>query len=426
MERSRRECERSRARVRARSAGGRVRSRAHSRAMPDAVALRVKLLRGSEGAELDDGGNITAVSGRAATEKLLEVGDCILDHTALHPSSKCEVTLLRYDEDLATAVQGHGQGNSNDHIPCYRMMKVPLRSVVEGYEIVVNGLRVKELQGQLLADALLRLDDLIVAVDGARVDSAGLLAALRRKADSMQIFTVLRRCSDYDVRTEVQNKKGSCIPETVEDVQSASVVDAQDVPTIASATKTSSSTETSSTSPKMSSSVKASGSTKTIGASDVSNSNVQDASSSEQTGRSQAQSRKTVHPPQNASQKTERQTTDDDFQPFNESCSIWSDIPVCVETSSTVQSSRSSRENQDGHDDCRVFDADSGVWSDVACQAEPAVSQIDGRDALLDVMIQQALAKKDDKLLRRLVTAQQVLRSGAPSRRAPDSFVTLE
>ena len=197
--------------------------------MPGAVALRVKLLRGSEGAELDDGGNITAVSGRAATEKLLEVGDCILDHTALHPSSKCEVTLLRYDEDLATAVQGHGQGNYNDHIPCYRMIKVPLRSVVEGYEIVVNGLRVKELQGQLLADALLRLDDLIVAVDGARVDSAGLLAALRRKADSMQIFTVLRRCSDYDVRTEVQNKKGSCIPETVEDVQSASVVDAQEV-----------------------------------------------------------------------------------------------------------------------------------------------------------------------------------------------------
>jgi hypothetical protein len=377
-----------------------------------AVSLRLKLLSGSTGAQLNASGIVTSITGQA----MLEMGDCVIDHTtALLPTSKCEVTLLRQDSGLANAAVEHGFG-SDSTIPCFRMIRIPLRSMVEGYEIIVDGLRVQQLQGQPLADGLLQVDDLIVAVNGSRVDKNTLLTSLRKQTSALQVFTILRRASEHDMdarKASIQWAKAS------QDGEQSAIASHQSA--IASPSVVESKVASSSVAVEP---VAGSDSTEQGGSSNVSQERVSnvapancDTSASAPPSIAAVPAAVSTPPaPAPASKAPPAPTAIADFEPLDDVGGVWSDLPSCK--SSTKP--RAACSTGPG----TAFDNGSGMWSDVPKgDAHPNVD--DARIALLDVMIRQALASKDDMLLRRLVSAQQALRRGAPQAKSKATFVTL-
>lgn len=183
---------------------------------PSAVALRVKLPRGLDDTNLEPPSTSTSTEGevvviglcgRAAKDALLQVGDRIqMDATQLkqlRDQRKCEVTLVRDDATLMNALRSHGMldKRNGDAVPCFLLLKLPLRHEAErSDDLETDGLRVTAVHAMALADALIHVGDLIVGLNGQRVDRTTITSALGRPtAAPMRVFTVLRPCPQHDV-----------------------------------------------------------------------------------------------------------------------------------------------------------------------------------------------------------------------------------
>ena len=372
-------------------------------AQSDAIALRVKLLRGSEGAEIGADGMVVGLTGRAATEQLLQLQDRILDYnSSLHGSSKCEVTLLRRDLGLAEVAREY-QPPAGVSLNCFRLTKVPLRrQLADADDVTVTNHRIIKLQGKALADALLRVDDLVVGMDGRRVDGAALVVALRKTSNSLSSIQVLRRCAEHDVndkaleRSSLPNADGN-------EAKGKTRIAADDLPTRndgADAAKAGASSSDIApagvTAAPTADSSPAAPSTRLID------------TASDGTSKFASQSVRLSGPSRRVEGARRMAAADAStlaaFEPLDDKGSIWSDLPGGADETAA----------------CPMFDPGSGVWSDVPCEpnehhsgsnhggtAAPRSAQ--SARALLDVMIRQALTTQDDQLLRRLVSAQQSL-----------------
>ena len=177
----------------------------HSSVAMPPILLRVRLNR-ADGIQVSPDGVVESVPD--AGKDGLFVDDCVLWMTKpLAP----EVSVLRNHATLSDAWRAHGLPISSSSssadvdddpmLPCFRLLKLPLRRPEEGGSrgLAMKGARVVELSGLALADKLLKLGDVVVAVNGRRLDGS-LAAALQHAASSpIQILTVIRRCAEHDL-----------------------------------------------------------------------------------------------------------------------------------------------------------------------------------------------------------------------------------
>ena len=110
------------------------------------VLLRLRLLRGGDGVQLDQAGTVTA-TGRGA-EDGLTLGDRILSELPLPLGSICDVSIIRDDSELARALCEHGLvAQESCGTRCFRALKLPVRCALDNGSIglTMTGLRVDAL-----------------------------------------------------------------------------------------------------------------------------------------------------------------------------------------------------------------------------------------------------------------------------------------
>jgi hypothetical protein len=115
------------------------------------VLLRLKLLRGGAGIKTDSVGSVTSVGGGAAQrEGVVQVHDRVVGDAFTIPTTPCEISVLRQDDDLAEALISHGMlTTTRAATPCFQQLKIPIRrDDTSGLGLVMSGLQVQELCGR--------------------------------------------------------------------------------------------------------------------------------------------------------------------------------------------------------------------------------------------------------------------------------------
>ena len=399
---------------------------------PSTVALRVKLPRGLDGVEFGPSTSsaagavlVTSLSGRGKSDALLQLGDHIYGDASeveqLMSQSKCELTLVREDASLVSSLKSHDMLEARDgsSVPCFRLLKLPLRHEADSCNndgIEVNGLRVAGVSGVALADGLICVGDLIVALNGRRVDPSTID---QPTASPMRVFTVLRPCPEFDV-------PATALVHTVDDKRDAlaAALESMDIAVMHAHTDNdvaipvASVVEVSAAQLPVASPPPADAPLAPAAPSPPAPSppappapppppqqplsqsmpapSCQDTSeglSPEEPPRAIGPSRR-LHDARVATNgATEPAASAIPFEPLKLG-GVWCDLPT-------------------GDGASPVYDPGEGVWSDLpsGSSSRPRRAQtVHTTKAALDTMIRQALQASDDALLRRLVAAQQALR----------------
>ena len=365
---------------------------------PSFIGLRVKLLRGFDGIDLATMGAplISSLTGRAASDGLLKIGDCAhLSNSELEQlqAKRCEVTFLRQDAALVDALVEHGAlekpSESEKHIRCFRVLKAPVRCEEDGGEsgrvgIETSGLRVAAVSGMAVADNMIREGDVIVALDGKRVDAASITSSLSKPTSApMRVFTVVRACPEHDVSVDALSDAVKALwtpAATVEVAATAEVAAVAPAPTSPANASA------------MAPAEKAAISSRAV---------------VEEPPASTPASTPCVRGPSRRLQNARASVAPVALAPFDADRGVWSDVPPGVDTA------------QPAH-----YDPSAGLWSDVPGQSAAPASAAMPRGscgstrAALDCMVRQALAGHDDGLLRRLVTAQHACDAAGPVQNA--------
>lgn len=174
---------------------------------PPPILLRLRLPRGTAGAELDATAGATVIRVTASAQRDgLQPADRLVSHDAASCSatSACEVSVLRDDATLVLALHAHGLWPSTAvGAPCFRLLKAAVRRDESGgLGLTMKGMRVCDLAGLALADNSIAVDDFVFAINGRRVEGGSLSAALAHAPPGMQVFTLLRRCAEHDLTDE--------------------------------------------------------------------------------------------------------------------------------------------------------------------------------------------------------------------------------
>lgn len=382
---------------------------------------------------------LVALNGRAASEGLLQPGDCVLhDGSNLDPAGKCEVTVLRKDVTLEASLRSHDMLLDGTSVPCFQLLKFPLRndkhdaSSGNGLGIQMSGLRVKAVSGRASTDDLVHVGDLIIAVNGERVEASAASAALHQpSAMPMCIITVVRPCQG-------PNLPSACVLEeaatrakaawayaginshggaAVEDHGAASHLACAiaAAATSAAADNPVGRVEAPSTNPGGDSAASPQASQRVRCGNDFHQGHAHAKAESVVIDKgtvpasSRASEMSITFGPSRRLKSAEATSS---FEPLDPTGGRWNDLPTYDPSSFAA------------------YDPASGLWSDVhvlsTAQASPAAA-LSGAHApsddrveqtfqstshVLDCMVRQALHENDDALLRRLVAAQQEARVG--------------
>ena len=169
------------------------------------VLLRVRI-RCADSISVSEGGTISSVRDGAARDATLRVGDRVIGATLTTDPLPSQISIWREDATLAAIINAYSadSGESELSTRCFRLIKLPLRRAEDGaLGLEMAGMRVHKITGNAAAERLMAVDDVVVSVNGRKVEVGSSLSALLKHmgASPIIVLTVLRRCPEHDLVT---------------------------------------------------------------------------------------------------------------------------------------------------------------------------------------------------------------------------------